>query len=100
MVKLVALYRTPADIENFEKLYFETHIPLVSKIPGLIKTEISRLHGMTGQESRYYMLAEMYFEDMEKLNEGMASPEGKSSARNLMGFAKDIVELLYGEERN
>lgn len=100
MVKLVALYRTPADTENFEKLYFETHVPLVSKIPGLIKTEISRLQGLQGQESRYYMLAEMYFEDMEKLNEGMASPEGKAAARNLMGFAKDIVELLYGEERN
>ena len=38
MVKLIALYRKPADIGVFEKHYFEVHIPLVEKIPNLLKT--------------------------------------------------------------
>jgi len=33
MVKLVALYRKPADPAAFERAYFETHVPLVKKIP-------------------------------------------------------------------
>ncbi len=97
MVKLIALYRKPADIEVFEKHYFEVHIPLVEKIPNLLKAEVSKLKGFAGPEYKYYMIAEMYFENMDKLNEGMASPEGKASGRDLMGFAKDIVEMSVAE---
>jgi uncharacterized protein (TIGR02118 family) len=43
MVKLVALYRKPADGEVFEQAYFETHIPLLKKIPGLRRVEITGL---------------------------------------------------------
>ena len=97
MVKLIALYKTPADIEQFEKHYFEIHMPLVEKIPGLLKSEAAKLLGLPGQESKFFMMAEMYFEDMDKLNEGMASPEGKATGRDLMSFAKDYVVLMYGD---
>ena len=97
MVKLVAIYKTPSDIADFEKHYFETHMPLVEKIPGLLKTEVSKLSGMPGQDSRYHLMAEMYFEDMDQLNAGMASPEGKTTARDLMSFAKEYVIMFYGE---
>jgi uncharacterized protein (TIGR02118 family) len=97
VVKLIALYKKPSDVEVFEKQYFETHIPLVAKIPGLIRTEVSKLAPMPGQETEYYMMAEMYFESMDKLNEGMGSPEGKAAAKNLMGFAKEYVTFLDGE---
>lgn len=97
MVKLVALYKTPSDIAEFEKHYYETHLPLVDKIPGLLKTEVSKLSGLPGQGSRFHMMAEMYFEDMDKLNAGMASPEGKVTARDLMSFAKEYVIMFYGD---
>lgn len=103
MVKFVALYKKPDDIEAFEKHYFEIHMPLVAKIPGLIKSETARLSGMpstrsqTGQEIQYYLITEMYFESMDLLNEGMASPEGKAAGRDLMGFAKKYVVLMNGE---
>lgn len=97
MVKLVALYKTPSDIAEFEKHYFETHMQLVEKIPGLLKTEVSKLSGLPGQDNRFHLMAEMYFEDMDKLNAGMASPEGKATARDLMSFAKEYVIMFYGE---
>ncbi len=97
MVKLIALYRKPADIGVFEKHYFEVHIPLVEKIPNLLKTEVSKLKGFSGPDYKYYMIAEMYFEDIDKFNEGMASPEGKASGKDLMSFAKDIVEMSVAE---
>lgn len=97
MVKLVALYKTPDDVEAFEKHYFEEHMPLVSKIPGLIKSEVARLSPMPGQETKYYMITEMYFENLDKLNEGMGSPEGKAAGRDLMGFAKNYVVMMNAE---
>lgn len=97
MVKLVAMYKTLADAEAFEKHYFETHMPLVEKMPGLLKSEVSKLTGMPGAENKYHMMAEMYFEDMDKLNESMASPEGRAAGKDLMGFAKDYVIMMFGE---
>ncbi len=35
MVKLVALYRQPADPAAFERAYYVTHIPPVKKLPHL-----------------------------------------------------------------
>jgi uncharacterized protein (TIGR02118 family) len=97
MVKLIALYKKPENQEDFEKHYFGVHMPLVAKIPGLIKTEVSRLSGLPGAESKFFLMAEMYYESIDKMNEGMASPEGKTAARDLMSFAKDSVMMMTGE---
>jgi uncharacterized protein (TIGR02118 family) len=97
MVKLIAMYKTPSDIEEFEKHYFEVHMPLIEKMPGLLKSEVSKLTPMPGQEIKYHMMAEMYFENMDSLNESMASPEGKAAGKDLMSFAKDYVIMMFGE---
>lgn len=97
MIKLVALYKTPEDKEAFDKHYFEVHMPIVDKIPGLIKSEVSKLKSLPGTESGYYMITEMYYNDMDSFNEAMASPEGKASARDLVNFAKNNVDFYIGK---
>jgi uncharacterized protein (TIGR02118 family) len=97
MVKLVALYKKPADPADFDRQYFEEHMPLAAKMPGLRRCEVSRITGTPMGESEYYMMAEMYFDDMEALKAAMSSPEGRASAKNLMGFAKDIVSMVFAE---
>jgi uncharacterized protein (TIGR02118 family) len=99
MVKLVAMYKTPQDIEMFEKHYFEKHMPIVDKIPGLIKSEVSKLKILPGTDSDYYMMTEMYYEDMDSFNAAMATPEGKASARDIVNFAKDRVDFFIGKIR-
>jgi uncharacterized protein (TIGR02118 family) len=96
MIKLVALYKMPEDKEQFDKHYFEVHMPLVAKIPGLIKSEVSKLKSMPGTDSDFYMLTEMYYGDMDSFNSAMASPEGKASAKDLINFAKNNVEFYLG----
>lgn len=97
MVKLIALYKKPADLETFEKHYFETHVHLVGKIPNLLKSEMAKINPFAGGDAKYYMIEEMYFNDIDKLNEGMASPEGKAFGRDILSFAKDYVEMTIGE---
>jgi uncharacterized protein (TIGR02118 family) len=43
------------------------------------------------------MLTEMYYQDMDSFNAAMASPEGKASAKDLISFAKNSVELFMGK---
>jgi uncharacterized protein (TIGR02118 family) len=41
MARMVAIYRTPKNVEAFDRHYFEIHVPLAKKIPGLKKYEVS-----------------------------------------------------------
>jgi uncharacterized protein (TIGR02118 family) len=97
MVKLIALYRKPDDVEEFDKHYSEIHTPLVQKMPGLRKLEITRITGAPIGETKYHLMAEMYFDSLDAMNAANASPEGKATARDLMSFAANVVTLFYGE---
>ena len=97
MVKLIAYYKEPQDRSDFDKKYFDEHLPLATKMPGLIKSEVSKLKGIGGSDSKFYMQADMYFENSDSLNSAMMSPEGKAAAKNLMSFAKEIVTMSIGE---
>lgn len=96
MVKLVAYYKEPEDKTAFDEKYFNEHIPLVLKMPGLIKAEVWKLQGLGGAAPKFYMQADMYFENEEALNKAMMSDEGKASGKNLMSFAKDYVIMNTG----
>lgn len=97
MVKLIALYRKPADVQEFDKHYDQIHTPLVLKMPGLRKLEVTRITGAPIGESTYHLMAEMYFDSVDAMNAANASPEGKATAKDLMSFAADVVALFYGE---
>lgn len=100
MVKLVALYKKPKDTEVFDKHYEEVHTPLTLKMPGLRKMEVSRVTGAPMGESEFYLMAEMYFDDAGALQAAMGSDEGKAAARDLMGFAGDIVTMFIAEVKS
>ncbi len=98
MVKLVALYRKPADVEAFDRAYFETHIPLVNKIPGLQRVEVNRITGAPRGEPDFYLIAELYFSDKVAMDQGLSSPENQEAGKNLMSFARGLVTFMYAEE--
>ncbi len=95
MVKLVALYKKPADIAAFEKHYKEIHAPLAKKMPGLRKMEVSHMTGSPGGEPKFYMMAEMYFDNADALKTALASPEGKAAAKDVMSFAGDLIQMMF-----
>jgi uncharacterized protein (TIGR02118 family) len=96
-MKLVALYRQPPDPAAFDEAYFNTHIPLVRKVPGLQKTVITRFTRTLSGKS-FYMMAEMHFADEEARKRGMKSEEMKASGANLNSFAEGLVTMLFGDE--
>jgi uncharacterized protein (TIGR02118 family) len=97
MIKLIALYKKPADVEAFEQHYANVHLKLVEKIPGLRKTEWTRITASPTGEAPYYMMYEMYFDNMDAYKAAMRSEENKAAGKDLMSFAKDLVTLMVAE---
>lgn len=67
MVKLIALYNQPENKEAFDDHYQNVHTPVTKKIPGLRKMEVTKIVGAPTGESPYYLLCEMYYDDMDAL---------------------------------
>ncbi len=97
MIKLIALYKNPANVDAFEEHYANVHVPLVEKIPGLRKTEWTRMLAAPDGTAPYYMMYEMYFENMAAYQAALQSPENKAAAKDLMTFAGGLVTLLLAE---
>ncbi|MFT9849768.1 EthD family reductase [Aneurinibacillus sp. REN35] len=99
MVKLIAIYKKPENVEQFEKHYQEVHTPLAEKMPGLVKLEVNEVYGTPAGESNLHLIAELYFETKEALHQALSSPEGRASGKDLMGFAGKIVSMHFAEVR-
>ena len=97
MVKLVALYKKPTDIPAFEKHYAEIHAPLAKKMPGLRKLEVAHMTGSPGGEPKFYMMAELYFDNGDAMKAALGSPEGKAAAKDVMGFAGDLIYMMFAQ---
>ena len=95
MVKLVALYKKPADIDAFETHYTQIHAPLARKMPGLRKLEVSHVTGSPGGEPKFYMMAELYFDDKDSMLAALNSEEGKAAAKDVMSFAGDLIHMMF-----
>ncbi|MFI9010529.1 EthD family reductase [Actinosynnema sp. NPDC053489] len=105
MIKYVALYRKPADVEAFDEAYFESHLPLVDRTPGLLRAEVAKVSrvfvpGFLG-EHEPHLVAEMYFESADAMRDAFASPEWQAAGANLSEiggvelvamFAAEVVE--------
>src|SRR3972149_3386192 len=97
MVKLVAMYKKPADVAAFESHYKEIHAPLAKKMPGLKKLEVCRFTGSPGGEPKFYMMAELYFDTKEAMMSALGSPEGKAAAKDVLSFAGDLIHMMFAE---
>ena len=97
MVKLVVLYKKPADVAAFEKHYTEIHAPLAKKMPGLKKREVSHFTGSPGGAPKFYMMAELYFDTQEAMRSALNSPEGKAAGKDVMSFAGDLIHLMFAD---
>jgi uncharacterized protein (TIGR02118 family) len=65
----------------------------------LRKLEVTNVAGAPMGESKFHLMAEMYYDSMDAMNAANASPEGRAAAKDLMSFAADVVTLFFGEVR-
>ena len=90
MARMVVIYRTPKDLEAFDRHYFEIHVPLAKKIPGLRKYEISDGPIATPVgPSDVHRIATLHFDDLEAIKKAFASVEGQAAGADRRLFAPD-----------
>jgi uncharacterized protein (TIGR02118 family) len=75
-IKVIVMYPRPTDIDAFEKVYREEHVPLaVEKIKGITKFAATKVVGTPdGSPPPFHRIAELYFPSMQALQESVASP--------------------------
>ena len=98
MAMLIALYGTPDDPVAFDQYYFQTHVPIAKRVPGLRGYQVTRGPVMSpGGASAWYLVAMLTFDSMQAVQAALASPEGQATAADLANFATGGVELLFGD---
>src|SRR5580704_10909780 len=97
MAKMIVIYSTPKNAEAFNKHYFEVHIPLAKKLPGLIKYEVSQgmvIPVVAGGPS-IHLIGTLYFDDLAAIKKAFASPEGQACAadRKILAPTDEDVKI-------
>jgi uncharacterized protein (TIGR02118 family) len=87
-VKITVLYAQPKSVEEFDKYYFEKHMPMVYAVKEIKKVEIARPGpGPDGTTPPYHLITELYFESPDALKAVAATPEWKAIGADVANFA-------------
>jgi uncharacterized protein (TIGR02118 family) len=97
MIRFIILYDPPADADAFDRHYREVHIPLVRKLPGLLRYTISA--GITPVQGNQpcHLIAELDFTDLAALQGAFGSPAGQAAAADVAEMVGDRVRSMIFE---
>jgi uncharacterized protein (TIGR02118 family) len=98
MARLIVLYNNAPDVAIFKKYYFEQHVPLAKKIPGLKKYETSQgpVLGPAGP-APFQLVATLHFDSVAAIQAALASPEGQAAAADAQTLG--VAQILIFDER-
>jgi uncharacterized protein (TIGR02118 family) len=100
-VKLVVIYPRPKDVEAFEAVYNQDHVPMdVAKLAGKTKIVATRVLGSPAGEPLFHRIAEVYFPSTEALEQCAASEGGKQTIGNAVSISSGGAPVfLVAEEK-
>ena len=85
--RLVVSYGQPDDPAAFDAYYRDTHIPLATSMPGLVRYTIGSPQPLDPSQPAPYLVAELDFESEQEMGAAFNSPEGKAAAADVATFA-------------
>ena len=81
--KLIVAYPQPVDVDAFEKLYVEEHVPLaIAKLAGKTKIVATKIIASPQGKPHFYRVAEVHFPSLKVLEECAASAGGQETLAN------------------
>lgn len=100
MAQLVVMYKTPKDTTAFNRHYFDKHIPLAKKIPGLQKYEVSEGPVATpAGPSGYHLVALLHFDSLTTIQSAFGCAEGQAAVADVQSFATGGVDIYMFDTR-
>lgn len=101
---VTVLYNTPKDAAAFEKYYATIHVPLVvagQDEIGFKRADLTKFEStLDGKKPAFYRQAELYFDSMDDMQKGVATPEFKKVADDLKYFASGGLLAMVATTTN
>lgn len=99
MVIMTVIYQTPQDIQFFEQHYYDVHIPLAKKLPGLLRYEVNKNMITSLTQHEVYRIANLYFESQDAIRAAFASEIGQQCAadRRILAPESQDVQIYFYE---
>lgn len=98
MFKFVCIYRQVDDIHVLDDFFNSTHLQLAEKLPGLIRTELNRVAGKPGGQSRFYLMYSLYFGNDKVFEHALASEPGQQMMAALKPWADaKLISWFYSD---
>ena len=87
-VKLIVIYPRPKNVEAFETVYKDEHVPLaVAKLIGKTRIVATRVLGAPSGKPAFHRIAEVHFPSMQALEACAASEGGKETLANAVSIS-------------
>jgi uncharacterized protein (TIGR02118 family) len=96
MMKLVIIFRQPADIGQFETTY-NSLLALVERMPHVVRRQVNAVTGSPTGPSPYYRVLEVYFDSQQLLAESLRSPRGQEAGGELGRLPAGSFEVLFAD---
>jgi uncharacterized protein (TIGR02118 family) len=97
MYKMIAIYKTPADVGAFD-LWYKGHTELAKKVPLVKEFRFTKVTGGPRGASDLHLIAELCFTSKEEFKTAMSSPENMAAGKDAFTNHKDIVSVHFAEE--
>jgi uncharacterized protein (TIGR02118 family) len=95
------MYKTPLDAAAFNRHYFEKHVPLAKKIPGLRKYEVSAGPVVSPMGSaNYHLIAILHFDDVAAIQNAFGSAEGQAAVADVQTFATGGADICFFDNKD
>lgn len=96
MHRIAILYGQPTEPAEFDRHYFDTHVPIVESLPGLRQFAWSKPRPL-GEGVDVYFVAELWFDTAEDLKTALRSPEMAAAGADLQNFSVTSIRMFSGE---
>ena len=101
MARMLVIYKTPKDPAAFDKHYFDVHVPMAKKLPGLRKYEVSKgsIVALAGAADPH-LVATLHFDSLAAIQQAFATECGRACAadrRILAPEDKDVQMFLFDD---
>jgi uncharacterized protein (TIGR02118 family) len=101
---VTVIYNPPKDPAAFEEYYASTHVPMVTANQdeiGFKRVDLTKFESrLDGKKPPFYRQAELYFDSMDDLQKGVATPGFKKVADDLKYFASGGVIAMIATTTN
>lgn len=97
MVKFVAVYPTPANVDEFDRRFREEHLPMAKSIPNIAGIEVIKLRRLMGERD-VFLLVTVSFKDKDAFKVAASTPQWQAWGENAVSIAgKEGIAGFLGQ---